>query len=406
MFLSQTGNDRPLSGRAAFSLAAATLSLLLFAGCTATVHHGHAAMPGVQQQAAAAPDTDPVQATPVLDLGAIQDLEGITPRLAGKRVVFIGETHNRFDHHLTQLEIIRRLHALHPRLAIGMEAFQQPFQGVLDDYIAGKLSEPEMLRRSEYYERWRFDFRLYAPILRYAREQQLSVVALNLPEELTKKVGSRGLDSLTEEERAQLPALIDHSDAAYAQRLRKIYMQHPHSGHGFQNFLDVQLLWDEGMAERAANYLLKHPDDHMVVLAGIGHLAWGSGIPRRLARRLPASSAIVLNDWDGELHPDLADFVLLTERRDLPPAGKFGALLEVKDDALVVTHCTSNSPCARAGLRKGDRFVAIDDDRITSMTDLRLATWDKQRGDTVTLRISRKRWFLTPQELSYTIELQ
>jgi len=406
MFLSQTGNDRPLSGRAAFSLAAATLSLLLFAGCTATVHHGHAAMPGVQQQAAAAPDTDPVQATPVLDLGAIQDLEGITPRLAGKRVVFIGETHNRFDHHLTQLEIIRRLHALHPRLAIGMEAFQQPFQPVLDDYIAGRLSEQELLRGTEYYTRWRFDFRLYAPILRYAREQQLPVIALNLPAELTRKVGREGLDALTPAEQAQLPAGIDRSDTAYVQRLREIYDQHPGTGRSFANFLDVQLLWDEGMAERAADYLVKHPEERMVILAGSGHLAWGSGIPRRLERRLPASSAIVLNGWEGELQPGLADFILLTEPRALPPAGRFGLLLETENPVPVVDACMPDSPCKRAGLKRGDRFLSIDGKRIEDMTDLRLAMWDKLPGDTVTLLVSRKHWFSPPQELSYTLVLQ
>ena len=113
--------------------------------------------------------------------GPSSSLQGIIPGLADKRVVFVGESHDRYDHHLAQLEIIRSLHALHPRLAIGMEAFQQPFQTVLDDYIAGRLSEREMLRDSEYYTRWRFDYRLYAPILRYAREHQLPVVALNLP---------------------------------------------------------------------------------------------------------------------------------------------------------------------------------------------------------------------------------
>jgi S1-C subfamily serine protease len=72
----------------------------------------------------------------------------------------------------------------------------------------------------------------------------------------------------------------------------------------------------------------------------------------------------------------------------------------------VVEACMPDSPCSRAGLRRGDRFLAIDGERITDMTDLRLAMWDKLPGDTVTLRVSRKRWFLAPQELSYTIELR
>jgi uncharacterized iron-regulated protein len=320
--------------------------------------------------------------------------------------VFIGERHDRYDHHLAQLEIIRRLHAIHPRLAIGMEMFQQPFQDVLDDYVAGTLSEQEMLRRSEYYQRWRFDFRLYAPILRYAREHRLPVIALNLPAELTRKVGRDGIDVLDAAERAQLPAEIDRSDASYEEQLREVFEQHPDIGRGFDNFLEVQLLWDEGMAQQAADYLTAHPDYHMVILAGSGHIARGSGIPRRLLRRLPASSAIVLNGWDGAIEPGLADFILLPEPRLLPPSGRFGLLLETGNPVPVVEACMPDSPCTLAGLKPGDRFLSIDDEPVADITDLRLAMWNKRPGDVVTIEVSRKRWFSAPQQLSYRIELR
>ena len=404
MFLSPTGNKITLRAAAVFTRAAIAI-LLLVTGCTPTVLHGNSPGSDADQQDAAAHDPEPLQATPVLDLGAMPDLEAIIPRLAEQRVVFIGETHDRFDHHLTQLEIIRRLHAIHPRLVIGMEAFQQPFQGVLDDYIAGSLSEEEMLRGTEYFTRWRFDYRLYAPILRYARAHQLPVIALNLPAELTRKVGRKGIAALTAAERAQLPAEIDRSDTAYEERLREVFDQHPDSGGGFDNFRDVQLLWDEGMAERAVEYLVAHPDHHMVILAGSGHLARGSGIPRRLARRLPESSAIVLNGWEGALEPDLADYILLTESRALPPAGTLGVLLDDEGDVPTVESCLSDSPCTRAGLRRGDRFLSIDGESVDTMTDLRVAMWNRQPGDTVILRVTRKRWFSPTQELSYTIEL-
>jgi uncharacterized iron-regulated protein len=408
MYSSPTGNDAVLRVLAAtVTIWALPAVLLLVAGCTAAVPpHSHGSISRTEQHVAAAHEAEAVQTTPVLDLRAMPDLEGIIPELSGKRVVFVGETHDRFDHHLTQLEIIRRLHALQPRLAIGMEAFQQPFQHVLDDYVAGNLSEREMLRASEYYTRWRFDYRLYAPILRYAREQRLPVVALNLPVELTSKVGREGLDALTAAERAQLPAVIDRTDIDYERRLREVFNQHPDNGRSFDNFVDVQLLWDEGMAEQAAEYLASHPDYRMVILAGSGHLAWGSGIPRRLTRRLQAGSAIVLNGWEGDLQPGLADFILLTQPRTLPPAGKFGALLGTQDGVPAVEACMPDSPCERAGLQQGDRLLAIDGERIADLTDLRLAMWDKLPGDTVILQVSRKHWFFPPRELSYTIDLR
>lgn len=404
MSLSPTGNNARMPG-AAVPARYFLLLLFLLAGCAPVTPHGHGSAASAHRHAATEPATSPVQHTPALDMGEAQDLEGIIPRLADKRVVFVGERHDRYDHHLAQLEIIRRLHAIHPRLAIGMEMFQQPFQDVLDDYIAGSLSEQEMLRRSEYYQRWRFDFRLYAPILRYAREHQLPVIALNLPAELTQKVGRNGLAGLAAEELAQLPAEIDRSDRNYEHQLREVFAQHPDNGRGFDNFLEVQLLWDEGMAQQAADYLAAHPDYHMVILAGSGHIAGGSGIPRRLERRMQASSAIVLNGWDGALEPGLADFILLPEPRVLPPSGRFGLLLETQSPVPVVEACMPDSPCTRAGLQQGDRFLSIDGEPIEDMADLRLAMWDKLPGDTVTLEVSRKRWFSAPQQLSYRIEL-
>lgn len=344
--------------------------------------------------------------TPVLDLGATPQLEDIIPGLAGKHVVLVGETHDRYDHHLIQLEIIRQLHALNPRLAIGMEAFQQPFQDILDGYISGELDEQELLRGTEYYRRWKYDFRHYAPILAYAREHGLPVVALNLPVELTDKVSRVGIDGLSEPERGQLPAAIDHSDTAYAQRLRDIYEQHPDTeGRGFDGFLEVQLLWDEGMAERAADFLEAHPDHTMVLLAGSGHLVYGSGIPQRLQRRVGGDMAIILSDRHGPLEPGLADYLLMPQQQSLPPAGRFGALLDAREGGLLIEHCLDDSPCKQAGLRPGDRILAVNDEPVNDMADLRLITWNLQPGDQITLEVERRRWFRRPKAQSYELVL-
>jgi uncharacterized iron-regulated protein len=344
--------------------------------------------------------------TLALDLRAAAELEDIIPELAGMQVVLVGEAHDRYDHHLTQLEIIRRLHARNPRLVIGMEAFQQPFQDILDGYIEGELDEQELLRGTEYYRRWKYDFRHYAPILAYAREHGLPVIALNLPVELTDKVGRVGIDGLTEPERDQLPAAIDHSDTAYTERLRGIYHQHPETeGRGFEGFLEVQLIWDEGMAERAAEYLEEHPDFQMVLLAGAGHLAYGSGIPQRLRRRLEGDMAIILNDWHDQLKPGLADYLLMPQQQPLPPAGRFGALLEEQEDRLLIKQCLADSPCEQADLKPGDRIVSIDDLPINDLADLRLIMWNRKPGDSVMLTVKRRRGLGHARALSHELVL-
>lgn len=356
-------------------------------------------------------DTDapplPTEASPVLDLGAFSTLEQIIPALADRRVVFIGEQHTRYDHHLTQLEIIRRLHTLQPQLAIGMEMFQQPFQRYLDEYVAGSIDEQAMLRGTEYYQRWRMDYRHYAPILRYAREHGLPVIALNIPSELSHEVAHVGLDGIDDADRRQLPAYIAPADAAYRKRIKAVFDYHPNDKeHSFEHFLEAQLLWDEAMAERAAAYLEAHPDHQLVVMAGNQHIAWGSTIPQRLQRRTQVTAASILNSWDEPVKPGLADFLLLPEKRTLPPVGTLGVLLGNGKDQVTITACAEDGACAAAGMKAGDRITAINGSAINNIVDLRLALWDKQPGDAISIETMRKRLLLQDKHLSHELTLQ
>jgi uncharacterized iron-regulated protein len=348
-----------------------------------------------------------VEDTPALALDSFSTLQSILPGLADKRVVFVGELHPRYDHHLGQLEIIRRMHAQDPRLAIGMEMFQQPFQSVLDDYVTGAIDVDQMLRDTQYYRRWRMDFRLYAPILEYAREQGIPVIALNLPTELTRKVGRAGLQGLDDDERRQLPADTAPADEDYRQRIRAVFDMHPkHENQSFEHFLEAQLLWDEGMAERAAGYLETHPGYRMVVIAGNQHVAWGSAMPQRLQRRQSVPMATILNSWQGEVAPGLADYLLTPAERSLPPAGKMGVTFEEGETPVIVTACTRNGACADAGIKKGDRIAAIDNAMISNPADLRLALWDKRPGDTIHIAIVRQRLLLRDRKLDFELTLK
>ena len=214
---------------------------------------------------------EPLEAK-TIDLRSLPALAEIVPILGQQRVVFVGETHDELSHHLVQLAIISALHRQH-EIAIGVEFIQQPFQAPLDAYIAGEIDEETMLLRTQYMDRWGFDYRLYRPILQFARDNRIPLIALNVPSELTEKVVARGLDGLTPEDRAALPE-IDRSDLEYREQLSAVFQSHPSSGGiTVESFIDAQLLWDEGMAERTADYLRQNPKRIMVVLAGAGHLA-------------------------------------------------------------------------------------------------------------------------------------
>lgn len=384
------------------------LLLVLLSGCSATggLPPAHAFPQTAHPEALAHRSPAEPEPARAVDLSRLSKIEDIVPALAEKRVVFVGETHDRYQHHLNQLEIIRGLHARHADLAIGLEFFQQPYQEALDAYVAGELDEHELLRRTEYFTRWGYDFRLYAPILRFARENRIPLVALNLPAEITRKVGERGLDSLSEEERQWVPAEIDRSDEAYRRRLQRIYEEHPGGrAEDFEHFYQVQLLWDEGMAERAARYLDAHLQQSMVVLAGDGHLAYGSGIPDRLSRRVPATRAIVLNGWWGPLRPELADYLLFSDGQRLRPAGMLGVLLAEADEGMEVQGFSEDSAGQAAGLSRGDRVLALNGRRVTTMADVKVLMWDRRPGERVEVRYRPRKWLMFQGE-ARTIDVE
>ena len=337
-----------------------------------------------------------------VNLNASLPSESLAQQLATKRVVFVGEIHDRYDHHLNQLEIIRRLHELGPAFAIGVEYFQQPFQPQVDNYIAGRISEDEFLRATEYYKRWGFDYRLYAPIFRYAREQRIPVRALDVPTALTSAVARVGIAGLSGDQREYLPSEIKPPDEAYESRLRAVFETHPGST-DFGRFVEVQPLRDEGMAESAAAYLNADAGRRLVILAGSGHVAFGSGIPTGLERRTNATHAIVLSSGQ-EIEPRMADYLLLSKEQELPPAGVLGIRMEEEDGECRIGSLNPGGAAERAGLRKGDVLLVFDSQPVNTIAAVRLTLWKKKPGDHVQVKVRRKRLFWAA-ERDFEVEL-
>ncbi len=356
----------------------------------------------------AAPPANHAIENVVLDLRNLSSLDRVFPDLANSRVVYVGEIHDNYAHHQKQLEIIRKLYVLHPELAIGMEQFQQPFQGVLDDYIAGRLTEKEMLRRTEWYDRWRFDFRLYRPILTFARENRIPVIALNVSREITDKISSQGVEGLTMEERSRLPELLDDSDPAYRARIKEAFDRHPNNGERkFDRFLQVQMLWDEGMAEQVAEYLKNHPGYKMVVLAGSGHLVYGQGIPKRVFRRLPdAPGRIVLpaDSVDAEL--DIADYLLFTGDDEMPVAGKLGVMLEDGEKGVTIAAVVPGSGAEEAGIEEGDLILNMEGIPVNTAADVRIELLDRSPGERLRLTLRRKELMVLEEVLNLEVVLK
>lgn len=333
-------------------------------------------------------------------------LDDISGSLAEKRVIYAGETHDNYAHHLTQLELIKRIHQAHPDLAIGMEMFQRPFQQILDAFIEGSLDEREFLRKSEWFERWRYDYRLYRPILQYALTNRIPLVALNASAEIRKRVSAVGFDGLTAEERSQIPGDIDRSDTTYTERLRSVFSQHMGSGkRSFDHFLDVQLLWDETMAETAALYLKSNPGRKLVVLAGSGHLKYGAGIPQRVARRVAVESAIVLPATGLMIEPGIADYLLFPQMQALPKAGLIGVYMEEAENGVLVAGLSTNGAAAAAGVEGGDILIELNGQRVTAPSDIRLELLGRSPGERIQMKVIRKQLLWGEKTLDFAFDL-
>lgn len=330
----------------------------------------------------------------VVDTQRATTLAELMAKIANERVVYVGETHTAYHDHLLQLEILRGMAQQPGKLALGVEWIQARFQPVVDRYLAGKIDEATFLKDIEYYDRWRFDYRLYRPIVEFARENNIPIIALNAAKELTSEVSRVGIDALPEDLRAELPDGYDFEDTAYESALRKMFEMHPVQDEGqFERFYQVQLTWDETMAQNAAGYLLAGDDHRMLVLAGKGHVSGRNGIPNRVTRRTGLDGVTVISFDPGSRLFNSADFMVLASQQDLPASGIMGVMLDERDGAVVVADFGAESPAEAAGVKKGDNIVAINGQPVRSFIDVKVLMIDQLPGNEIVLTVSRERLF-------------
>ncbi len=264
--------------------------------------------------------------------GTVLDETDFYRELTGVRAVYVAEQHSSPHDHAVQIQVIHGLFQQNSSMVIGLEMVKRPFQVWLDRYIAGEVDEDTLLEGTEWRRRWGFDFALYRPILTFARDHGIRVVALNIRDEITRQVAVGGIDSLSDEDRARLPE-IDFSDREHRAMVRSVFDRHGGGGKmTFDNFYTAQLLWDETMATEVAR-VMNAPDAPavMVVLAGSGHVRHGYGIPNRAARRGVAPYKTVLPVLLEKARQPVADmamggvadylWVMSGDERNLPRVG-------------------------------------------------------------------------------------
>lgn len=325
-----------------------------------------------------------------VDTKAITNLQQAINRILPGQIVYVGEKHDEFGDHMAQLRIIQELHKKGYGLAVGMEMFQRPFQGIIDSYLQNEIDEKTFVEKTEYLKRWGYDYHLYRPIIRFCKENHIPIIALNLEAEISQKVAREGIIGLSEDELKRIPPNIDWTDEAYKAILKRVFTVHREGPvQNFDNFYQAQILWDETMAMSAAQYLEKNPQQTLVILAGAGHIAHRHGIPNRLKRLTARNDWLILCQHE-DMDSTAADLLLSCPFMQPPFSAKLGVILEEQENGLVIKEVSPHGSAKTAGLETGDIILAVDETPVKNIANLKLALLFKQENDPIELELLNK----------------
>ncbi|WP_121240576.1 ChaN family lipoprotein [Sulfurisoma sediminicola] len=292
----------------------------------------------------------PTGAAPLLD------------RMAAQQAVLLGEAHDSAEDHRWQLHVLAQLHSRRPQLAIGFEMFPRRLQPVLDQWVAGTLSEAEFLKRSEWDKVWVYDARDYLPLFHYARMNRIPMLALNVERSLVEAVGRQGWDAVpaAQKEGVSRPAA---PTPEYRKTLRTVFDHHPAKQRGeetFPRYVEAQTVWDRAMAQPIADHLKKQPGALVVAILGVGHVRHGHGVAHQL-KDLGVARVGALLTWDqadacAGIVPGLADAVYVVKAPAANPP-RLGVAMEPAKEGIRIASVQAGSVAEQAGLKGGDIIV-------------------------------------------------
>jgi uncharacterized iron-regulated protein len=212
----------------------------------------------------------------------------VLAKMKSSRVVMVGEEHDQPTHHELERRVVASLAQATPNISIGLEMLTWNAQPGVDRFNRGEIDADAMAMAIDWKTMWGFPFEMYKPIFVDGHAAGARFVALNAPRALVHDVRVHGLDGLSADERKALPEL-DLGDVVHRAWFSSIMTGDAHPGKtdvDVDSFYTAQVVWDESMARSTAD-ALKGGAPQVVVIAGMGHVARGRGIPERVERRVP-----------------------------------------------------------------------------------------------------------------------
>ncbi len=170
--------------------------------------------------------------------------------LVEKDIVLFGELHNNPISHWLQYEVTSDMNNQR-NLILGAEMFEADNQLVLNEYLTGSITNKELDSLARLWPNYKTD---YAPLVDFAKNNQLPFVATNIPRRYANMVFKKGfeaLDSLSTKKKeyiAPLPIPFDSELSTYKNILVMM------GEHGSPKLVKAQAIKDATMA----HFILKN----------------------------------------------------------------------------------------------------------------------------------------------------
>lgn len=252
----------------------------------------------------------------------IIDFEGLLERCSKASVVVLGEKHDDPATHLFELAMLQGIHRMDSNIALSMEMFERDVQSYVDAYLAGEITEEKFLASSRPWGNYSSD---YKPLVEFARENHIYVIASNVPRPLASRVAKLGISEaeFTDEERQWMaPTFEAPEDEYWNAFIQAMQMPGMHAMNVTENsmrfYYEAQVLKDEAMADSISGFLSRNPDKTVLHVTGAFHISDYLGTYSRLKRNLPDADviSILVLPVDNLLDPipddvPAADFIVL-----------------------------------------------------------------------------------------------
>lgn len=263
------------------------------------------------------------------DQASPHNIETVADILTDYDVIFFGELHEHPGVHLAQMHLFEALHNRNKNITLSLEQFERDTQNYVDDFLIGDIGEQYLISKTK---AWKNYTTSYRPLVQFAQNNHLSVIAANAPKAAVICVGRKGLDyldTLSTQDRNNVAKDIDISDGEYRKKFMAFMSKNSSHGstHGKksnvklielmkQRSYSAQVLRDETMAESIANHISKNPKQQVLHLNGQFHSSRYLGTVERLKRRMPQLKIAVIETVESDEKAltkedlDKGDFIL------------------------------------------------------------------------------------------------